>query len=102
MNMKKTILLTILMIFLINTHLYAEIYYIDFESGNDSNNGESVQLPWKHAPGDPQAVSIPLGTILNPGDQILFKGGVLYRGSLKMEYSGEEGLPIVYNGNSWP
>ncbi len=34
-------------------------YYVDFDSGNDTNSGISSNLPWKHAPGDPSATNIP-------------------------------------------
>ena len=31
------------------------VRYIDFESGNDANDGLSKQTPWKHHPWDPNA-----------------------------------------------
>jgi len=77
----------------------ASVYYVDFAGGNDASSGTSAASPWKHAPGDPNAggnVAKPL----KPGDTVLFKGGVVYRGSIVVPSSGAEGNPILYDGNS--
>lgn len=77
----------------------ADTYYVDFEGGNDSASGKDPSKAWKHAPGDPNAGGNVAKT-LDPGDKVIFKGGVLYRGSIAIPSSGTEADPIVYDGNS--
>lgn len=78
------------------------VYYIDFENGDDSNQGTSVNSAWKHCPGDANATGIPLAHKPAPGDTFRFKGGVEYKGKIELKYtwSGIEGSPIVFDGNS--
>ncbi len=76
-------------------------YYIDFENGSDTNNGTSETTAWKHAPGDENAVNNPSAVELQAGDVILFRGGTIYRGSIKMLFDGEEDNPITYKGDGW-
>ncbi len=80
--------------------LQAAIYYIDFDGGADSNNGLAPAAAFKHSPGDPEAKEKAAEVKLRPGDTVLFKGGVVYRGNITAQYSGSEANPIVYNGNS--
>jgi parallel beta-helix repeat protein len=54
----------------------------------------------KHCPGDPAAAAKAKETILQPGDTVLFKGGVAYRGNIVVNASGEQGRPITFDGNS--
>ena len=75
-------------------------YYIDFDSGSDSNSGTARNSAWKHAPGDPNATAN-AKRVLVPGDTILFKGGVHYRGSIIMGANGAAGNPITYKGDGW-
>ena len=72
-------------------------YYVDFESGSDANDGTCTDRAWKYAPGDSNG---PART-LNPGDTVLFKGGVHYYGSLAIPASGTAGNPITYKGDGW-
>lgn len=76
-------------------------YYVDFENGNDGASGTSSDTAWQHAPGDPQATGVPASVALQPGDTILFRGGVAYRGNITLEADGAEGAPIVYKGDGW-
>jgi len=78
-----------------------ETYYVDFEGGDDVNDGLSAATAWKHAPGDSEAIGNPDSVDLEPGDTVLFKGGVTYRGNLLIEASGAEGQPITYKGDGW-
>jgi hypothetical protein len=67
----------------------SSVYYIDFVSGNDSNSGKSAGDPWKTA----KNVSS-VGIIA--GDQLLFKGGVVYSGEILLEsLEGLQNCPIV-------
>lgn len=78
----------------------AAVYHVDYDSGDDSNPGTSAQAPWKHAPGDRAAQGNARSVKLSPGDVVKFKGGTIYRGSIRITDSGEPGKPIVYDGNS--
>ncbi|MDH5811890.1 MAG: right-handed parallel beta-helix repeat-containing protein [Candidatus Verstraetearchaeota archaeon] len=71
-------------------------YYVDYENGSDLNNGTSPTTPWKHCPGDERATDKPAMTALSPGDIVNLKGGVHYRGSFSITWSGEPDRPIVY------
>ena len=75
-------------------------YYVDFASGNDNNNGTSTSTPWKHCPCDGSATGTAGATTLQPGDTVIFKGGVSYEGSLSMESSGTSGNPIIFDGDT--
>jgi len=78
----------------------ATMYYVDFSHGLDSNSGTSPTAPWKHAPGDPNAQGGPASVLLHPGDTVLFRGGVVYNGTIVLSESGRTGSPITYDGNS--
>lgn len=75
-------------------------YYVDFESGDDSNTGTSESSAWKHAPGDSNAGGLADSASLQPGDRIYFKGDVVYRGTFQVA-SGEADNRIEYIGNEW-
>lgn len=76
-------------------------YYIDYDSGDDANDGQSTGTPWQHAPGDPQATGNPAAVSLQPGDTVLFRGGVVYRGTVILDTDGSAGGPITYKGDGW-
>ncbi len=77
------------------------IFYIDFTSGSDSNDGISAGTPWKRAPGDPLASGQAAAMRLAAGDRLLFRGGVRYRGTININRSGTAEMPIVYDGSGW-
>jgi hypothetical protein len=79
--------------------LAAATYYVDFNTGKDTDDGSAVENAWKHAPGDPAATDVAGQAKLAPGDVVRFKGGVSYKGNLICKWSGEKGKPIVYDGN---
>ena len=81
-------------------HLGAATYYVDFESGSDTANGQSPAATWKHCPGDSNAVGVAGSTSLQPGDTVVFKGGVKYFGSIVCNWSGATDSPITYDGNT--
>jgi hypothetical protein len=76
------------------------VRYIDFESGNDANDGLSKQTPWKHHPWDPDAVG---NAAACKGVQTyVFKQGVDYRGEMNANESGEADAPIILTRDpSW-
>lgn len=81
--------------------LSAATYYVDYKNGDDANEGTSSSSPWKHAPGDVAATGAPASVKLAGGDVVQFRGGVSYRGSIQMKYSGTSAAPITYSGTGW-
>lgn len=73
-------------------------YYVDFDAGSDGADGKSAQTAWKHAPGDAAATGAVAAVTLAPGDVVLFKGGVRYKGSIDVPASGTANAKIVYDG----
>ena len=78
----------------------ATTFYVDYAGGSDAANGLSGSSAWQHCPGDKNAVGIPAVKALAPGDNVIFKGGVHYRGTIVCNASGAAGKSIVYDGNS--
>lgn len=66
------------------------IYYIDSESGNDSNNGHSPKSAWASLEKVNQ-------TVFQAGDVILFKVGNSWNGQLEVQGSGNTENPIRIN-----
>jgi hypothetical protein len=66
--------------------------YIDYETGDDVNDGRSPSSPWKHHPWDDQATAE--AKACSGIHTYLFKRGVIYRGRLTGRESGEPGRPI--------
>lgn len=69
-----------------------EIRYIDFENGDDLQDGLTKSTAWRHHPWDP--VAIGYAKLDVKGDTYLFKRGVTYRGCLKVNRSGTAQYPI--------
>ncbi len=76
-------------------------YYVDFEGGSDAADGLSPSSPWKRAPGDSRAGAGPRNVRLQPGDRVLFRGGVAYRGTIVVRAAGTQASPIRYVGDEW-
>ena len=66
--------------------------YIDYEHGDDQQDGQSPKTAWKHHPWDSNA----RGQAQNSSGShtYIFKGGVIYRGTLIADESGSESDPI--------
>jgi hypothetical protein len=75
-------------------------YYIDFNNGDDNNDGKCTNSAWKHTPGDDNAAGNADATALVPGDVVKFKGGVDYLGRIDLDWSGNSGGYITFDGNS--
>ncbi len=89
-----------------NTPSNFSTYYVDFEGGDDKNDGGSPTTAWKHVPGVKQdgtteATDRAKATTLKPGNTVLFKGGVKYRGLVPLSFAGTASQPIVYKGDGW-
>ncbi len=76
------------------------VRYIDFEAGDDNNDGKSKSTPWKHHPWDANATGN--AKVANGIITYVFKRGVVYRGVLNAKESGEPGNPIRLTSDpSW-
>jgi hypothetical protein len=76
------------------------IRYVDFDSGNDANDGLSKQSPWKHHPWDPNAGGA--AAACKGIHTYIFKQGVDYRGEMKANESGGAAAPILLTRDpSW-
>lgn len=74
--------------------------YIDFNSGDDANDGASKGKPWKHHPWDPNAAG--QAKDCKGPHTYVFKQGVIYRGELEANESGTEASPIILTRDpSW-
>jgi len=77
-------------------------YYIDYDNGNDVNNGTSTVTPWKHCPGDTNATNNAASTTLTGGDSVLFKGQTRYLGEITINNSGFSlAAPITLLGTGY-
>ncbi|MDA3821292.1 MAG: T9SS type A sorting domain-containing protein [Bacteroidales bacterium] len=76
------------------------VRYIDFENGDDANDGLSKSTPWKHHPWDRNARLVSANT--QGIHTYVFKRGVIYRGQLIAEGSGTPLEPIRLTSDpSW-
>jgi hypothetical protein len=100
MSQASAKLVVLMSVLVVSSSAPAATYYIDFAGGSDLADGVSAKTAWKHCPGDPAAEGAPRSAKLAPGDRVVFKGGVDYRGTIVAPFSGAEGRPIVYDGNS--
>jgi len=66
----------------------AAIYYVS-ATGSDANSGTSTSLPWR-------TLTKVNSFTPKPGDQILFKRGDSWKGTLIPRASGTSGSPIIY------
>jgi parallel beta helix pectate lyase-like protein len=78
----------------------ATTYYVDFSAGSDGNNGTAIATPFQHCPGDNSAADTAGSTTLAAGDTVIFKGGVEYKHTININWSGSSGSVITYDGNS--
>ncbi len=69
----------------------ATTYYVDSNTsaGNDSNAGTSTSAPWR-------TLSKVNAALLQPGDQMLFKRGGVWHGTLTISRSGNSGNAIYF------
>ncbi len=64
-------------------------YYVSSSQGSDDNSGTSTTAPW-------QSLDKVNATSFQPGDNILFKRGDSWTGTITVSSSGTEGNPITY------
>jgi hypothetical protein len=80
--------LLVLIVVMCTYSLSAKTYYVS-NSGNDSNPGTSDSLAWK-------TLAKVNSFTPKPGDQILFKRGDTWTGTLTVKASGTSVAPITY------
>lgn len=97
---KVAIIMTIILVSAVK-FACAAMYYVDYSGGNDYNQGNSISKAWKHCPGDNNAVGNAASVNLAGGDIVYFKGGVIYKGAIYLNWSGSDNTNrIIYDGNS--
>ncbi len=76
------------------------VRYIDFEGGDDADDGASPEAAWKHHPWDPAATG--RAAACRGVHTYVFKRGVTYRGALIARESGRPGQPVRLTSDpSW-
>jgi hypothetical protein len=68
----------------------ATTYYIS-NDGNDSNSGTDASSPW-------QTINRLNSASLSPGDNVLFRRGDTFYGTIVASNSGRNGSPVTYGG----
>jgi len=86
---KSLKLATIVLLLLITLTGYSTNYYVSSSMGNDANSGTSEKSAWRSL--DKVNSFTP-----KPGDQILFKRGDSWIGTIYVKASGSSGSSIVY------
>jgi hypothetical protein len=87
----------VLLFLLLAPQAWAATYYVDATNGSDSRTGLSEITAWK-------SIAKVNSSRFQPGDQILFKRGKVWREQLTIPSSGASGRPITFGaygvGNS--
>lgn len=95
----------------------AETYYIDYVGGSNAYDGKEkihttgITGPWKNGHGQGNCSDLCSSTTINPGDRMVYKGGVTWpfpEPLWNVLYSGSAGNPITvttdatwYTGVAW-
>lgn len=66
----------------------AATYFVDARRGNDASAGTSADLPWRSLAAVNRA-------LLRPGDQVRFRSGMAWRGTLAPQGYGEPSRPVL-------
>ncbi len=74
------------------------VRYIDFENGNDDADGTSKDSAWKRHPWDRNATG--QAAAHEGPTTYVFRRGVVYRGGLGADESGEPGNPIILTASA--
>ena len=89
---KKIVLAGIITLSCFTTPLTATDYYVNSETGDDSNDGKSEANAWKTL----QKVNDTKDN-LQPGDKVMFAYGGLWRGRLETSRKGDYSQKITYS-----
>jgi hypothetical protein len=82
-------LIATLAVFLLTPAAWAATYYVDAVNGADSNNGLATTTAWK-------TIAKVNASAFQPGDQILFNSGKIWREQLNIPSAGTSGNPITF------
>lgn len=82
------LLITVAFIIITEVKIYATVYYVS-NTGNDANSGVTNVQAWK-------TISKINRVFFKPGDQILFKRGDVWNGTINVRYSGKSNNPIIF------
>lgn len=85
----------------LSSGVWATTYFVDHEDGDDQADGRNAESAWRHSPGDPSASGRAAQVVLEPGDVVRFRGGVRYRGHIRVPASGAQGRPITFSGTGF-
>ncbi len=78
----------------------SSVRYIDYENGDDSNDGQTTSTPWKHHPWDDNATDN--AAACSGVHTYVFKRGVIYRGKMIAAESGNINEPVRLTSDpSW-
>ena len=80
--------------------VWTNALWVDFQNGNDNNDGKSKATAWKHAPGDPAATGVVAAYTPVAGDQIVFAAGSRYFGNIAAPFQGAAGSPVLLTGET--
>jgi parallel beta-helix repeat protein len=88
--MKKLSLIAVLVItILLSSFTMAATYYVDRVNGRDSNSGTSTSSPWK-------TIAKVNSFTFKPGDNILFRRGIIWYEQLTVKQSGTSSAAITF------
>ena len=96
MNFKKITIIILLILNVLN--LKSQVYYVSSSTGNDFNDGLSIQTPF-------QSIEKLNSIVFDAGDTIYFKSGDYWEGMFWIKGSGSSSQPIVidvYGGDVKP
>lgn len=86
----RTFITILSILFCLNANAASIVYYVS-NAGNDANNGTSQATAWQTL----DKVNAQMSTFA-PGDNILFRRGDVFYGSLTIAQSGASGNPITF------
>jgi hypothetical protein len=93
----------VICILLLVSPVLATTWYVDYSGGANTNNGITTATPFKHCPGDANANGAAASTALHAGDRVIFKGGIIYSGTINTSWSGSgdgDASRVIYDGDS--
>lgn len=99
--LKKVVIAVAFLLLLSVACGWSATYYIDYDSGSDSNNGTSKNTAWKRAPGMVGFAGSYAGPTAGTSDSFILKGGVTWpAGTMpwQLGYSGAASTNPMYYG----
>lgn len=85
----RSYILAVIFSLFFSANVSAETYYVDSNMGDDKSSGTSEKDAWR-------SLARVNTTQFSPGDKILFKRGMRWRGKLTVPSSGLDDFPIIF------